>query len=1053
MAIIKISRIQHRRGKKVNLPKALNEGELGLTTDTGEMFVGTPSLPQTFERLDGGTWQPIVKSTVEPKRPALNDVWFYTTTGEYFQWDGTQWNNINPTVIQDTVPPNKPDAGTVWYNPNNDTHNYWALLPPYANTQILTEWSPNVERLLAYSYQNRFEDSTGRLRRYVYPTNSSGTEIVRRLQERLDESVSVKSFGAKGNGRSDIENFIAHYQQEKTNNTSVYKELNKKLFEEAYSIRSATLTATNYLNVDETEYVQKSVYFPSGIYYVNMSLFLTHNTTWYGEGKDQSIIVLVDDLPLLDEITNNSNDSYSPQYEFFNSSALVTVDGNLLPEYSGVTQTERNEQLNNALMNQNNTVKNVVISGMTIITERNFYDGVRLINTTDSIFYDCSFKCLEDFNKTNGNYEESDNIAAVIDSYGFDNSASDISFIDCNFYNWNYVSCLTSNVNNTLFYNCNFEKTYRGISVGEQLIDVNNYNSNQVQFKGILSESDQGPKNIVIRNSIFKDILREGLSVWRGYKKVENESPFSDDNTYPNNFQTRRIEWKYYDFVGSVLSESNHYINVGNNDLNLFYNNRDNVVPQYPCIRFYEGTNYNMSTSDVFTRHTWPIYDREKARVYFNINDNNIIFNSQDEPLLSNTINSPTYFAPLEGTRVVLSPTSSVVTVSQQNAPQNPSIHDIWHDSFNDTYYYWNGYKWVELFDKPSESSPTPPQDPELGDVWHNITNDKRFYWTGFWNNVVVTQGSQPSSGNFEDNDVYYDENFDDYYVFNNGSWNIIQNPVVFQQVSEPLYPNILDIWYNTNTGNRFSWKVKWVEMPQQSSAPSNPDINDHYYDTDENAYYFYGNRWQKITVSYAEPDDPILGDKWRDYDGNFYEWDGNDWNQISNPNIIQSQQRPLANQGDIWHNTNKDEFEYALTDEGWHRKTPFGDEVVPETFIWKEVPGVDLSLKSTNIVYMDYNLVKNDNISNTPMPYRSGTLRFMVNLEDVTQLSKDDDYNLLRPNVYYETDGIEFEPYIEEKNGIYFLKLRYRNDGDSTEDAQFYWSIRRWRTKYYIDL
>jgi len=45
MAVTQISRIQIRRGPKDNLPEQLAEGEFGLTTDTGELFVGAPNLP------------------------------------------------------------------------------------------------------------------------------------------------------------------------------------------------------------------------------------------------------------------------------------------------------------------------------------------------------------------------------------------------------------------------------------------------------------------------------------------------------------------------------------------------------------------------------------------------------------------------------------------------------------------------------------------------------------------------------------------------------------------------------------------------------------------------------------------------------------------------------------------------------------------------------------------------------------------------------------------------------------------------------------------------
>lgn len=45
MAVIQISAVQHRRGASGELPDALKDGEIGVTTDTGEIFMGAPNLP------------------------------------------------------------------------------------------------------------------------------------------------------------------------------------------------------------------------------------------------------------------------------------------------------------------------------------------------------------------------------------------------------------------------------------------------------------------------------------------------------------------------------------------------------------------------------------------------------------------------------------------------------------------------------------------------------------------------------------------------------------------------------------------------------------------------------------------------------------------------------------------------------------------------------------------------------------------------------------------------------------------------------------------------
>ena len=83
MAIVQISQIKNRRGLRDDLPKpSLEEGEIGLSLETGELFIGTPNLPVATFRAE-------------------NDIF------------------------------------------------------PFANTQILTEWTDNVRTLLQYAYRNR----------------------------------------------------------------------------------------------------------------------------------------------------------------------------------------------------------------------------------------------------------------------------------------------------------------------------------------------------------------------------------------------------------------------------------------------------------------------------------------------------------------------------------------------------------------------------------------------------------------------------------------------------------------------------------------------------------------------------------------------------------------------------------------------------------------------------------------------------------------------------------------------------------------------------------
>lgn len=52
MTVEQISKYQMKRGRKTDLPTALAEGELAYTTDTGEVFVGAPTLPVIENRTN-----------------------------------------------------------------------------------------------------------------------------------------------------------------------------------------------------------------------------------------------------------------------------------------------------------------------------------------------------------------------------------------------------------------------------------------------------------------------------------------------------------------------------------------------------------------------------------------------------------------------------------------------------------------------------------------------------------------------------------------------------------------------------------------------------------------------------------------------------------------------------------------------------------------------------------------------------------------------------------------------------------------------------------------
>lgn len=173
MAIVQISKIQHRRGLRENLPN-LGSAELGWALDTRQLYIGNGSL------LEGA-----------------------------------------PTI---------------------------------GMTEILTEYSDILGTIGGYTYSG--ETATG------YPAQTGadvGVPVARSLQDRLDDLVSVKAFGAYGDGSHDDTDAI-----------------NRALFQ-LYCVEQITQT-------------RKTLLFPAGTYLISDTIKIPTYATLVGEGKSSTVI-------------------------------------------------------------------------------------------------------------------------------------------------------------------------------------------------------------------------------------------------------------------------------------------------------------------------------------------------------------------------------------------------------------------------------------------------------------------------------------------------------------------------------------------------------------------------------------------------------------------------------------------------------------------------------------------------------------------------------------------------------------------------------------------
>jgi hypothetical protein len=127
--------------------------------------------------------------------------------------------------------------------------------PVIGNTEILTEFSDILGLASTYTYK-------GARAGYIVKTGETDDDVVRSLQERFDERVSVLSFGAKGDGITDDTDAI------------------NRAFYELFCRQT---------NVE----TRRALYFPAGIYVINDFIKIPPHARIIGDGLTSSIVKYV----------------------------------------------------------------------------------------------------------------------------------------------------------------------------------------------------------------------------------------------------------------------------------------------------------------------------------------------------------------------------------------------------------------------------------------------------------------------------------------------------------------------------------------------------------------------------------------------------------------------------------------------------------------------------------------------------------------------------------------------------------------------------------------
>lgn len=127
--------------------------------------------------------------------------------------------------------------------------------PVIGNTEILTEFSDILNFTNTYTYK-------GEAAGYTAQTGvTAGTPVTQSLQSWLDQFATVKDFGATGDGETDDTAAI---------NRALYQLFCREV----------------------NPQIRRSLFFPAGVYRVSESILIPPYATLYGEGSDNSVILM-----------------------------------------------------------------------------------------------------------------------------------------------------------------------------------------------------------------------------------------------------------------------------------------------------------------------------------------------------------------------------------------------------------------------------------------------------------------------------------------------------------------------------------------------------------------------------------------------------------------------------------------------------------------------------------------------------------------------------------------------------------------------------------------
>ena len=328
--------------------------------------------------------------------------------------------------------------------------------PAVGNTKILTAYDDLFS--LADSYTYSVDKS------YVLTGPDSSNATKRTLQERLDDRVSVRSFGAKGDGV--------------TNDTVALQRALDQLY-----LNSATKGST---------LSRVALHLEAGTYIINDTLYVPPYASLIGSGSGKTVISSTVNKPIF--ITVNSSSTPGAPASDSSSTSLTQATDILLKGMSLKTIGAGAAGTNNVSSNQDaDTAKCLVLQ-----------------SCKDSVFDDITFEGVW----VNGAAVDQDN-AIVMNNLSGVVASDNNTFSRCNFLGFGTAVRSNWDSDDNTFDQCKFETLGHAFIYGKDMILGNE-----------ASGKSRGPSYNTVSRSTFNNIHRETIRVVNGENNISKRNKY-----------------------------------------------------------------------------------------------------------------------------------------------------------------------------------------------------------------------------------------------------------------------------------------------------------------------------------------------------------------------------------------------------------------------------------------------------------------------------------------------------------------------------------------------